>query len=153
MEQMEKLLIQAQLDCEAFAELLDQEQQALIDRDMPELERLLAAKAPLVDALSRHDRAIQTWCSQLRVAPGDELRHHIQSSDSASLLQSYTAFQAALQRCQASNLRNARLVRHNQQATSHLLDLLRNQGESSQSIYDRQGLASRSGSPRNLTKA
>ena len=54
MEQMEKVLPQARLDCEAFVELLDQEQQALIDRDMAELEKLLAAKAPLVDALARH---------------------------------------------------------------------------------------------------
>jgi len=153
MEQMEKVLPQARLDCEAFAELLDQEQQALIDRDMAELEKLLAAKAPLVDALARHDQAIRAWCAQIGVAPGDSLQNHIQSSNNPALLEQYITFQDALQRCQAANLRNARLVRHNQQATGHLLDLLRNQGESSQSVYDRQGLASRSGSQRNLTKA
>lgn len=153
MEQMEKVLIQAETDCEAFAELLDQEQQALIDRDMAQLEKLLAAKAPLVDALSHHDQAIRGWCTRIGVAPGDSLAQHIQSSGSPALLERYSAFQHALQRCQAGNVRNARLVRHNQQATSHLLDLLRNQGESSQSVYDRQGLASRSGAPRNLTKA
>lgn len=152
MEQMEKALYQAQLDCEAFADLLDQEQQALIDRDMTELERLLAAKAPLVEALARHDQTVRSWCIEIGVAPGDSLKTHIQSIDFPGLLERYTAFQEALQRCQAANLRNARLVRNNQQATGHLLDLLRNQGESSQSVYDRQGLASRTGSQRNLTK-
>lgn len=152
MEHMDKVFAQAQLDCEAFAELLDQEQQALIDRNMSELESLLAAKGPLVDALARHDQAIRAWCTQIGVAPGDSLQKHIETSSSPALAERYTAFQEALKRCQAGNLRNARLVRHNQQATSHLLDLLRNQGESSQSVYDRQGLASRSGTQRNLTK-
>ncbi|GGC87712.1 flagella synthesis protein FlgN [Halopseudomonas salina] len=153
MEQLEKVFLQAQPDCEAFAELLDQEQQALINRDMDELEKLLSAKAPLVDALAHHDLAIRTWCSQIGIAPGDGLEAHIRSSGAATLLEVYSAFQNALQRCQAANLRNARLVRHNQQATGRLLDLLRNQGEASQSVYDRQGVASRSGNQRNLTKA
>ncbi len=152
MEHMENVFSQAQLDCEAFAELLDQEQQALIDRNMAELETLLAAKTPLVNALAHHDHAIRAWCTQIGVAPGDSLQHYIETSGSPALSERYMAFQDALKRCQAANLRNARLVRHNQQATGHLLDLLRNQGESSQSVYDRQGLASRSGTQRNLTK-
>lgn len=152
MEHMDKVFSQAQLDSEAFAELLDQEQQALIDRNMSELENLLSAKAPLVDALARHDYAIRAWCTQIGVTPGESLEQHIKSTESLALAQHYDAFRDALQRCQAANLRNARLVRHNQQATGHLLDLMRNQGESSQSVYDRQGLASRSGTQRNLTK-
>ena len=153
MEQLERVFLQAQPDCEAFAELLDLEQQALINRDMPELEKLLSAKAPLVEALARHDLAIRTWCSQIGIAPGDGLEAHIKSSGPSQLIELYAAFQEALQHCQAANLRNARLVRHNQQATGHLLDLLRNQGEASQSVYDRQGVSSRSGNQRNLTKA
>ncbi|WP_339845257.1 flagellar protein FlgN [uncultured Halopseudomonas sp.] len=153
MEHLEKVFLQAQPDCEAFAELLDLEQQALVDRDMAELEKLLAAKTPLIEALARHDLAIRTCCTQIGVAPGDGLEAHIKSLGAPTLLERYSAFQDTLQRCQAGNLRNARLVRHNQQATGNLLDLLRNQGETSQSVYDRQGIASRSGNQRNLTKA
>jgi flagellar biosynthesis/type III secretory pathway chaperone len=152
MEHMDKVFTQALIDCEAFADLLDQEQQALIDRNMSDLEMLLNAKTPLVDALTRHDHAIRAWCSQIGVSPGENFEKHISASGTPELVGNYSAFREALQRCQAANLRNARLVRHNQQATGHLLDLLRNQGESSQSVYDRQGIASRSGTPRNLTK-
>jgi flagellar biosynthesis/type III secretory pathway chaperone len=152
MEHMNKVFSKALLDCEAFTELLDQEQQALIDRNMSELETLLNAKTPLVDALACHDHAIRAWCSQIGVTPGESLEQHIRTAGTPELVEPYAAFREALQRCQAANLRNARLVRHNQQATGHLLDLLRNQGETSQSVYDRQGIASRSGTPRNLTK-
>jgi flagella synthesis protein FlgN len=111
MEHLNTLFSTAKVDAESFTALLDQEHKALVDRDMPALELLLAEKAPLVTSLAQHDRAIIT-----------------------------------------ANERNARLIRHSQQATGQLLDLLRNQGESSQNIYDSQGLSSRSGTPRNLTK-
>lgn len=152
MEHMEHTFVQATADCTAFLTLLDLEQQALINRDMGALEALLTDKAPLVAALSRHDQAILVFCQELGIDPGPGLKQHIAALGSDALQASYAAFTAALQQCQQANERNARLIRHNQQATTQLLDMLRNQGESSQTIYDRQGLASRPGSPRNLTK-
>lgn len=152
MEHMEQTFDQAAADSVTFLELLDAEQQALVNRDMVALEKLLADKAPLVNALAQHDQAILSFCQQLSIEPGAGLQDYISAHGSASLQASYAAFKQALQKCQQANERNARLIRHNQQATSQLLDLLRNQGESSQNIYDRQGLASRTGSQRNLTK-
>ena len=153
MEHMSTVFSQARQDAEAFTALLDLEHQALVDRDMTALEALLADKAPLITALSQHDQSISSYCQQMGVAAGESLEHHLSQHASASLLADYRSFKDALQQCQHANDRNARLVRHNQQATGQLLDLLRNQGESSQHVYDNHGLASRSANPRNLTKA
>ncbi|WP_022963251.1 flagella synthesis protein FlgN [Halopseudomonas pelagia] len=152
MEHLNTLFSAAKIDAEAFTALLDQEHKALVDRDMPALEELLAEKAPLVSALSQHDRAIIAYCQQAGIQPGESLEQHLAVTQPLTLLSTYQAFKEALQRCQIANERNARLIRHSQQATAQLLDLLRNQGESSQNIYDSQGLASKSGTPRNLTK-
>lgn len=152
MEHLNTLFSTAKVDAESFTALLDQEHKALVDRDMPALELLLAEKAPLVTSLARHDRVIITYCQQVGIQPGESLEHHLATTQTAELLSTYHAFKDALQRCKTANERNARLIRHSQQATGQLLDLLRNQGESSQNIYDSQGLSSRSGTPRNLTK-
>jgi flagella synthesis protein FlgN len=152
MEHLQALFVTAEADAKAFVALLDLEQQALINRDMTELEVLLTRKAPLVSALSEHDKTIVAYCQQAGIKPGDSLEEHLAVSGSAELLSSYHLFKNALQLCQTANSRNARLIRHNQQATGQLLDLLRNQGESSDNVYDSQGLSSRSGTQRNLTK-
>ncbi len=144
---------QAIQDCQLFLDLLDREQDALGRHDMTELERLLDAKSPIIKALSLHDQAIAGWCQQAGKQPGQSMESFIDSLGQPQLRQDYEAFRDALLRCQDANQRNARLVRHSQHATSHLIDLLRNQGESSQSVYDRQGLTSRAGSQRPLTKA
>lgn len=152
MEQLNALFSAATTDADNFTALLDIEHKALVDRDMPALEKLLAEKAPLVSKLSQHDRTIIAYCQQAGIQPGASLEQHLATAQPPELLSTYRAFKESLQRCQSANERNARVIRHSQQATSQLLDLLRNQGESSQNIYDSQGLASRSGTPRNLTK-
>lgn len=152
MEHLNTLFATARNDAEAFTALLDQEHKALVDQDMPALEGLLAEKAPLVTTLSQHDHSIVAYCHQVGIDPGESLEHHLADTQTPETLSTYHAFKDALQRCKTANERNARLIRHSQQATGQLLDLLRNQGESSQNIYDSQGLSSRKGTPRNLTK-
>lgn len=152
MEHLNTLFSTARNDADAFADLLELEHKALVDRDMPALDGLLAQKAPLLTSLSEHDRAIVAYCQQTDIQPGKSLENHLASTQPVELLSTYQAFKEALQRCKTANERNARLIRHSQQATGQLLDMLRNQGESSQNVYDSQGLSSRSGTPRNLTK-
>lgn len=153
MEQIEHLFANASQNCLAFAVLLDTEQDALIARDMARLEVLLAEKAPLIKILTEHDQLIAQLCNELGVLPGPDLEKWVQAQGSDAVKQQFQAFKDALERCNSANERNARLVRHNQQATGHLLDLLRNQGESSQHVYDSQGISSRGSNNRSLSKA
>lgn len=150
---LDQLFDQALADCEQFAALLDQEQQALGEQDMAALEALLDAKTPLIATLNQHEQAITATCQQAGKLPDDRLEDYILSLDDTGLTERYDAFKLALQRCRDANERNARLIRHSQHTASHLLDLLRNQGEASQGVYDRQGVTSRATPQRPLTKA
>lgn len=150
---LQLLFDQAISDCEQFAQLLDEEQEALIQNDMGALELLLDSKAPLVSALNTHEQQINDLARQLGKSPEQSLEAFVESLGQNELAESYQSLRQHLTRCRDANLRNARLVRHSQHANSHLLDLLRNQGESSQAVYDRQGLATRSHSQRPIIKA
>ncbi|QJD57676.1 flagellar protein FlgN [Pseudomonas sp. gcc21] len=150
---LKQLFDQAASDCEQFIELLDREQEALIQNDMVTLESLLNSKAPLVSALNGHDQQINDQARQLGKTPEQDMEAFLESLGQNELFESYQSLRQYLTRCRDANLRNARLVRHSQHANSHLLDLIRNQGESSQAVYDRQGLAKRSHSQRPIIKA
>ncbi|TVP89372.1 MAG: flagellar protein FlgN [Pseudomonadaceae bacterium] len=152
MQQLATLLSNANQDCLAFLALLDDEQQALIDSNMPALEALLERKSSLIARLAEHDHQINNWLTAEQI-PSGGLRDHLATLADTSLQTAYTEFLANLDQCQEASNRNARLVAHNQHSTRHLLDLLRNQGETTQNVYDRQGLTRGPGGQRTISKA
>ncbi|MCL5042343.1 MAG: flagellar protein FlgN [Gammaproteobacteria bacterium] len=152
MQQLASLLENANQDCLAFLALLDDEQQALINSDMTMLEQLLEQKSPLITRLNQHDQLINEWLASRQLPPGG-LRDYLATLADNELQAAYAAFLANLEQCQQASNRNARLVAHNQHSTRHLLDLLRNQGETTQNVYDRQGLTRGPGGQRTISKA
>lgn len=151
MHQLNAILQQADQDCERYLALTERERDAIVQQNMDELEKLLQEKRPLIEALARHDQNIKGYCSAHQVSH-QSLQDHVASLGDADLNTAYQQFLEHLEQCKAANDRNARLVRHSQNSTSNLLDLLRNQGESGQNIYDQLGNRSRSGNSRDLTK-
>lgn len=150
MEQtLQQLLEQATADCNAFLELLDHEQQALIDSNMPMLEQLLSDKTPLLQRLSSQDQQLLAISQNA----GTSLAELVTQTGDAALQQLHQQFVAAALACRDANQRNARLIHHSQNSTRQLLDLLRNQGESSRNLYDRQGLTASSPGSRTISKA
>lgn len=146
---LQQLLEQAVADCRLFVELLEHEQQALIDSDMPRLQQLLADKTPLLQHLALHDQQLQ----ELSRHAGAALAELIERYNDPELTRHYQAFLNVAQACRDANQRNARLVLHSQNATRQLLDLLRNQGESTRNLYDRQGLTAGDSGSRTISKA
>jgi len=153
MQYLSGLFTRATQHCQQFAELLDQERQALLDQDMPALDALIAAKAPLIASLQADEQAIAAQLQQLGRPDSGSLEDFIRSLNDASLSAHHSTFLAAAEACQSANLRNARLIRHSQHINGTLLDLLRNQGEASLNVYDRQGNASRAPSQRPISRA
>lgn len=153
MQDLSALFAQATQHCQQFADLLDQEHQALLDQAMDTLDALTQAKAPLIAALVADEQALSAQCQKLGKPAADSLTDFIASLNAPELAGQHADFLAAAERCQNANLRNARLIRHSQHINSRLLDLLRNQGEASQNVYDRQGNASRSASGRPISRA
>lgn len=153
MQDLSELFARATQHCEQFAELLDQEKQALLDQDMPTLDALTKAKAPLIESLAADGQALAAHCEQLGKPETVSLTDFIDSLNTPALARHHAEFLDGAERCQSANVRNARLIRHSQHINSSLLDLLRNQGEASQNVYDRQGNARRTASHRPISRA
>lgn len=153
MQRLSELFAQATEHCHQFVELLDQEKQALLAQDMAALQALIDAKTPLILALNDAQKAIDAQLQQLGRPASTSLGDFILEMNDAQLAQQHAAFLNAAQACHDANLRNARLIRHSQHITGNLLDLLRNQGETSLNVYDRQGNASRAPSGRPISRA
>lgn len=143
MQNLSELFARATEYCQKFAELLDQEKQALLAQDMTALQTLIDAKTPLITLLNETEQAIEVQLQQLGRPANTTLKDFILSLNDTNLAEQHTAFLNAAQACQDANLHNARLIRHSQHINGTLLDLLRNQGETSLNVYDRQGYTNR----------
>ena len=153
MQHLSELFARATEYCQQFADLLEQEKQALLDQDMTSLQALVNAKTPLIASLNAAEQAIEAQLQHLGRPADARLGDFIQSLNDDRLTEQHAAFLNAAQRCQDANLRNARLLRHSQHINSSLLDVLRNQGEAGLAVYDRQGNASRARSGRPISRA
>lgn len=153
MQHLGELFASATEHCQQFADLLDQEKQALLEQDMGALQALIDAKTPLIACLTASEQAIEARLRQLGRPADLDSGDFIAGLSDARLSERHAAFLNAARACQEANLRNARLIRHSQHINSSLLDLLRNQGEASLDVYDRQGNASRARPGRPISQA
>ncbi|PAU63514.1 MULTISPECIES: flagella synthesis protein FlgN [Pseudomonas] len=138
---------------ERLLELIDEEFQALNDRDLPRLEGILAAKQPLLAQLDQHGaQRSQLLASQQLSADKAGLQAlAARSPQGPELLEHADRLGELLERCQAANLRNGRLIRANQASVGKLLGILR--GGDTPSLYDSRGSAARTGQQRPLSQA
>lgn len=143
MQHLSELFARATEHCQQFTDLLDQEKQALLDQDLAGLQTLIDAKTPLIASLTAAEQAIAAHLQRTGKPTDLSLGDFVHSQNDSELTARHAAFLNAARACQQANLRNARLIRHSQHINSSLLDLLRNQGEASLNVYDRQGNASR----------
>jgi flagella synthesis protein FlgN len=138
---------------EQLLELIDHEFQALSDRDLPRLQSILAEKQPLLAQLDQHGKARSQLLFGLHLSAD---RAGLQTLAARSglgtqLLARSDALSALLERCQAANLRNGRLIRSSQASTSSILGILR--GSETPSLYDSRGSTARIGQQRPLSQA
>ena len=134
-------------------ELIDLEYQALGERDLERLQSLLADKQPLLAQLSQHgsQRSQLLGSLQLSVDQAGLEQLAQRSPLGAELLARGDELNKLLERCQAANLRNGRLIRSSQMATGSMLSILR--GGETPSLYDSRGSAARIGGQRPLIQA
>lgn len=153
MRQLSELFARATTLCQQFTDLLDREKQALLDQDMTALQGLLdeksAAMAALNDVHAEMTAQLQAAGMPEELSPGDFIR----GLGDDQLSRQHADFLDAARACEEANLRNARLIRHSQHVNSNLLDLLRNQGETSLNVYDRLGNANRARPGRPISRA
>jgi flagella synthesis protein FlgN len=138
---------------EQLLELVDEEYQALGERDLGRLQSILEKKQPLLAQLDHHGRARSQLLLSLQLSADRAGLQALaeRSSQGAELLERGDQLQALLERCQAANLRNGRLIRSSQASTSSMLGILR--GGETPSLYDSRGSTARIGQQRPLSQA
>ncbi|MDG9757374.1 flagellar export chaperone FlgN [Pseudomonas sediminis] len=138
---------------EQLLELIDNEFQALTERDLPRLDSLLNDKQPLLALLQQHgDERSRLLQSAGLSADRDGLAALAAgSAQGEQLLARSEQLSALLQRCQDANLRNGRLIRANQASVGSVLGILR--GGETPELYDSRGSAARIAQQRPLSQA
>lgn len=135
-------------------ELIEAEFQALTERDLPRLETILADKQPLLALLGQHGGERNQLLTSLTLTPDQAGLNALadQSTVGAQLLERGAELSALLERCQAANTRNGRLIRVNQASVGGMLGILRGNADTP-GLYDSRGGAARIGQQRPLSQA
>lgn len=138
---------------EQLLELIDTEFKALSDRDLPRLQSILTEKLPLLAQLDQHGKERSQLLTGLSLSADRAGLQALaaQSSHGELLLERGDQLNALLERCQAANLRNGRLIRSSQASANSMLGILR--GNDTPSLYDSRGSAARIGHQRPLSQA
>lgn len=135
-------------------ELIDEEFQALTERDLPRLEQLLGKKQPLLAQLSSHgtERSRLLVSLQLTADRAGLETLASRSALGAELLARSDELNALLEQCQSANLRNGRIVHTSQASVRNVLGILRG-GSDTPNLYDSRGGTAKIASQRPLSQA
>ncbi|MDM8347701.1 flagellar export chaperone FlgN [Pseudomonas sp. sp1636] len=138
---------------EQLLALIDDEFQALGERDLARLQGILENKQPLLAQLDQHGQARSQLLLSLQLSADHSGLQALaeRSSQGAELLERSDQLHRLLERCQTANLRNGRLIRSSQASTSNMLGILR--GGETPSLYDSRGSTARIGQQRPLSQA
>ncbi|WP_375739222.1 flagella synthesis protein FlgN [Pseudomonas boanensis] len=134
-------------------ELMDEEFQALGERDLTRLESLIAEKQPLLAQLDQHGRQRSQLLVNLRLSTDRAGLEQLANASprGAELLARSDELGQLLEHCQSANQRNGRLIRANQTSVGSMLGILR--GGETPSLYDSRGTTARIGHQRPLSQA
>jgi len=134
-------------------ELIDIEHHALTERDLPRLQEILADKQPLLALLDQNGKTRSQILVGLHLSADHTGLQALaeRSSLGSELLARSDELNQLLERCQAANLRNGRLIRSGQASTRSMLGILR--GADTPSLYDSSGSAAKIGQQRPLSQA
>ena len=135
-------------------ELIDQEFAALGDRNLADLEAILAKKQPLLALLGQHGAQRSQWLIGQQLSPDRTgLEAAASKSDSgATILDQAQLLEAELESCRSANERNGRLIRANQSALGGMLNILQGKDDTPD-LYDNRGSAAKTKQQRPLSQA
>ena len=121
-EVLQQALQEAPARAQRLADFLEQEFEALRQRDMTAFEGLQAQKSEELEQLSQ----LAQWCSQIQPAP-----------------QAWQDLQASLTQSRENHLRNIQLLQRQLDAVRGALQALQGESAPASDLYDRSGHVSR----------
>ena len=119
---LQQALALAPQQSEALAQCLEQEFQALKQRDLDAFEAIQTAKTAVLESLS----TLAEWCSRLETAP-----------------EAWQGLRPLLLQCGENHLRNNQLLQRQLQAVRGSLQALQGEAAAGVDLYDRSGQVSR----------
>ena len=119
---LQQALALAPQQSEALIEYLEQEFQALKQRDLDAFEAIQPAKTAVLESLN----TLAEWCSRMEPAP-----------------EVWQGLRLALVQCRESHLRNIQLLQRQLEAVRGSLQALQGEAAAGVDLYDRAGQVSR----------
>jgi flagella synthesis protein FlgN len=139
--------LQAHIDadtaqCKQLLAILNQEQEALKERNVEEVERLLNEKVPILEALENNAKQRQTWAANATsdTSADNEARwaHLLGSLGSSSIKDKWNALKALYVDVRTQNEVNGKLLSRHQGTLNRLLDIMRGK-TASPNLYSATG--------------
>lgn len=139
--------------CEALLKLLNDERDALRERNMDELERIVVEKATYLEALehsaNERGKLARAYSDNSDL---DSWRELIKNLNDEDLNASWYRLKDLLRLCKLENEVNGKLLSRNHQIYARLLDIVRGQTHAP-SLYNARGSSSSSGSSNTVGEA
>jgi len=138
---------------EQLLALIDQEFQALSERQLDALEALLGAKQILLKQLDQHaqQRTLLLHQHGLQADLQGLSAYAATQADGAELLAASTQLAQLMERCKIHNTRNGQVIQANRFVVGKLLNVL--QGTSAPTLYNNRGSQTGGGYQRPLSSA
>lgn len=133
--------------------LIQDEFNALGERDLPQLEQILERKLPLLSLLEQHGRERSELLQSLQLSTDQKGLEELatRSQQGSELLARSAQLSELLEQCRAANLLNGRVIRTSQTAANSVLSILR--GTETPNLYDSRGSTARIAQQRPLSQA
>ncbi|MCD4863016.1 flagella synthesis protein FlgN [Pseudomonas sp. PLB05] len=133
--------------------LIEQEFQALSERQLDQLEALLGPKQILLKQLDQHaqQRTVLLQAQGLRADLPGLQAYAAQQPDGEELLALSSQLAQLMEQCKAHNVRNGQIIQANRFVVGKLLNVL--QGTSAPTLYNRRGNQTGGGYQRPLSSA
>jgi flagella synthesis protein FlgN len=133
--------------------LIQDEFNALGERDLPQLEQILERKLPLLSLLEQHGRERSELLQSLQLSTDQKGLEELatRSQQGSDLLARSAQLSELLEQCRAANLLNGRVIRTSQTAANSVLSILR--GTETPNLYDSRGSTARIAQQRPLSQA
>lgn len=135
-------------------ELIDAEYQALAERRLADLEKLLSAKQPLLALLAQHTSQRGQILGERGLGndrQGLEAFAHA-APEADDILAVAAELEDVLEACRTANERNGRLIRTNQAAVASTLEIFQRSNQAP-GLYDRRGGSAKTSHQRPLSQA
>jgi len=142
---VETIMAQIESDtkaCEALITLFDDERQALKERNLDALDKILEHKSAYLLTLEKSANTRFSWAKQYAQSPSSDTWEALLTQlKQPALIQAWNELKTLFARCKQQNEINGRLIARNQQVFTRLVEIVRGQTQAP-TLYGSSGAAS-----------